>query len=85
MAWTGVAHFQTNIDKAARSFADQLLGAGNSLAGYELERSHARGLLEDMSKVRGTKFHQFGEALYRNLLREMFGDVILNLTELANG
>jgi len=38
-----------------------------------------------MGKVRGTQFHQFGETIYRNLLREVLGDVILYFPELANG
>jgi hypothetical protein len=36
MAWAGVAHFKTDIDEAARSFADQLLRARNSLASDKL-------------------------------------------------
>jgi len=36
MARAGVAHFESDIDETARSFADQLLGVGNSLACYEL-------------------------------------------------
>ena len=31
MARAGVAHFESDFDKAARSFADQLLGARDSL------------------------------------------------------
>ena len=51
MARAGIAHFKTNFEEIARSFADQLLGAGNTFAGDKLEGSHARGLLEDMGKV----------------------------------
>ena len=36
MARAGVAHFESDLDETARSFTDQLLGAGNSLAGYKL-------------------------------------------------
>ena len=41
--------------------------------------------LKTWAKVRRTQFHQFSESFDRDLLRQMLGDVILNLTELANG
>src|SRR5688572_32991811 len=85
MARAGVAHFESDLDETARCFSDQLLGAGNSLAGHELQRSHAGGLLEHMRKVRGTQSHQFSETLNRDVRREMFGDVILDFPEFANG
>src|SRR6266511_2529365 len=37
-----------------------------------------------MRKVRGTQFHQFGEAFDRDFLRKVFGHVILDLAELVN-
>src|SRR5881392_495091 len=70
MARVTVTRFKSDLNETARCFADQLLCAGHALAGNELERSHARGLLEDMSKVRGTQFHQFGETFDRDVLRE---------------
>ena len=47
MARAGVAHFESNLDETARSFADQLLGAGDSLAGHDDEKNSSRwhGLL----------------------------------------
>src|SRR5437867_1588461 len=51
MARTGVADFERDLDLAARSFADQLLGARDALTGHELQRSHAGGLLEDMESA----------------------------------
>ena len=48
---TCVADFETDLDEAARSFADQLLGAGNPLAGDELQGGHAHGLLENVGKM----------------------------------
>ena len=62
MAWAGVANFEPDIDETARSFADQLLGAGDAFAGDELQRSQARGFLEDMGKMRGTQFDQCSES-----------------------
>ena len=85
MARAAVAHFETNIDKAARSFADQLLGARNTVAGDKLQRSHASRLLENMRKVRGAQFYQFSESFNRDFLSKMLGDVILDLAELTNG
>src|SRR5213594_149006 len=85
MARAAVAHFETNIDKAARSFADQLLGKRDSLAGDKLQRSHASRLLENMREVRGAQFHQFSESFNRDFLSKMLGDVILDLAELTNG
>lgn len=41
MAWAGVANFEAHIDKAARGFTNQLLGARDSLSRDELQRSHA--------------------------------------------
>jgi len=61
MARAGVTDFEAHIDKAARSFADQLLGKRDSLAGDKLQRSHARRLLENMRKVRGAQFNQLSE------------------------
>jgi hypothetical protein len=51
MAWAGVADFEPDLDQAARTFADQLLGARDALAGHKLQRSHAGGLLEDMGNM----------------------------------
>src|SRR5438034_834559 len=62
MARAAVADFEPDLDEAARSFADQLLGPRNALAGHELQRSHAGGLLEDMGKMRRTQFHQSSES-----------------------
>src|SRR3989442_1739570 len=36
MARAGVAHIESDLDETVGSFADQLLGAGNALAGHEL-------------------------------------------------
>src|SRR5689334_17766989 len=63
MAWAGVANVEAHIDKAARGFTNQLLGARDSLSRDELQRSHAGRLLEHMGKVRGTQFHQFSESV----------------------
>lgn len=54
MAWAGVADFDRDLDLAAQSFADQLLGARDALTGHELQRSHAGGLLEDMESARNS-------------------------------
>jgi len=54
MAWAGVADFDRDLDLAAQSFADQLLGARDALTGHELQRSHAGGLLEDMESARSS-------------------------------
>src|SRR4051812_23881358 len=51
MARAGVTNFETDIYEAAGSFADELLGARDALAGYEVKGSHAGGLLEDVGKV----------------------------------
>ena len=65
MARTGVADFERDLDQAAlrlkarpflrsRYGTDELLGAGDALAGEELQRSHAGRLFEDARKMEGT-------------------------------
>jgi hypothetical protein len=43
MARTGVADFERDLDLAARSFADQLLGARDALTGHELQAGRSVG------------------------------------------
>ena len=51
VARAGVAHFEADVDEAARGLPDQLLGMRDALAGHEVQRSHSGGLLEDVGKV----------------------------------
>src|SRR5258706_12555339 len=82
MARAGVADFKSDLDEAARGFPDHLLGAGDALARHELQRSHAGRLLEDMGEMRGTEFHQLGEAIDGDFLREILSNEILHFAEL---
>jgi hypothetical protein len=84
MAGAAVADFKPDIDETARSFADQLLGTGNSLARDELQWSHASRFLENMGKMRRAQFNEFSQPFNSNFLCEVLGDVILDFAELTN-
>lgn len=50
-AWAGVADFERDLDQAAFGFAHHVLGAGDALAGDELQRGEAGRLLEDAREM----------------------------------
>src|SRR2546423_15373400 len=46
IARAGIADVQSNLDQAARSFTNELLGARDSLPRHKLQRRHSSRLLE---------------------------------------
>ena len=63
MAWTSVADFERDFDEAARGFTDQLLGLQHALSDHELQRCHARGLLEHAREMEWAQLRQFSQRL----------------------
>src|SRR5271165_3295507 len=84
MARARVSDFESNLDDAARRFADELLGASDPLSPNELQRRHPRCLFEDARKVERTKFHQSGQCLDRNVLSEPLAYVVLHFAKLSD-
>ena len=84
VARAAVADLQTDIDKTARRFTNQLLSASDALPRHELQRRHARRLLEHVSKMRRTEFDQSRQPFHRDFFSQMRGDVILDFAEVMN-
>ena len=49
-----IAHFEADLDQAARGLTDELLGARDPFARDELERGHPACLFEDTREMKGT-------------------------------
>ena len=81
MAWTSVADFERDFDKATGCLADQLLGFQHALSDHELQRRHPRGLLEHAREMERAQFRQFSQLLNRNALCQVLTDKVLDLAE----
>ena len=75
MARARVPDFEPNLDNAARRFADELLGAANTLPDDKLQRGHARRLFEHTEEVKRTEFHERSQRLDGDVLREVLAHV----------
>ena len=63
MAWTSVADFERDLDKATGCLADQLQGFQHALSDHELQRRHPCGLLEHAREMERARLRQLSQRL----------------------